>query len=114
MCGLFIGLLECGITVWAQVTCDVRMLLAAGGKSSPTISILRKRSAPHFMLSPFLRVIRGSAVGITTGYGLDDRGVIVVSPGRVKNFHFSISCRPALWPIQTSIQWEQRGSFPGC
>jgi hypothetical protein len=49
-------------------------------------------------------VSRGSAVGIATAYGLDDRGVSS-SHGRVKNFHFSISSRLALWSTQPSIQW---------
>jgi hypothetical protein len=40
---------------------------------------------------------RGSAVGVVTGYGPDDRGVRVLVPvGRVQNFHFYISPRPAL------------------
>jgi hypothetical protein len=39
---------------------------------------------------------RDSSVGIATGYWLDDRGGGSSSPGRVKNFHFSISSRP-LW-----------------
>jgi hypothetical protein len=33
------------------------------------------------------------------------------SPGRVKNFYFSIS-RPALWPAQSPIQWIAAGLFP--
>jgi hypothetical protein len=32
-----------------------------------------------------------SSVGIATGYGLDDQGGGSLSPGRVNNFHFSIS-----------------------
>jgi hypothetical protein len=44
---------------------------------------------------------RGSAVGIATDY----------SPGIVKNVHFSISSKPALWPTQPPLQWR-RGSFP--
>jgi hypothetical protein len=39
---------------------------------------------------------RGSSVGIATAYGLDDRGGRSSSPGRVMNFHFSISSRTAL------------------
>jgi hypothetical protein len=41
---------------------------------------------------------RGSAVGIVTGYGLDDRGVGVLVPV------FSISSRPALRPTQP-MKW---------
>jgi hypothetical protein len=46
---------------------------------------------------------RDSAVGIATGYGLDEQGVWSSSGG--KNFHFSISSRPALGPTQPPIQW---------
>jgi hypothetical protein len=46
---------------------------------------------------------RDSAVGIATGYELDDRGR-GSSPGRVKNFHFSMSSRPALRSTQPPIQ----------
>jgi hypothetical protein len=45
-----------------------------------------------------------SAVGIAIDYELEDRGWSS-SPGRVKNFHFSISFRPALGPTQPPIQW---------
>jgi hypothetical protein len=38
---------------------------------------------------------RDSSVGIATSYGLDEQGSGSSSPGRVKNFHFSISSRPA-------------------
>jgi hypothetical protein len=48
---------------------------------------------------------RDSVVGIATGYGLDGRGVGVPSPGGVKNFHFSISSRPALGSTQPPIKW---------
>jgi hypothetical protein len=46
-----------------------------------------------------------SAVGIATGYGLDDQGVGVPRPGGGKNFYFSMSSKPALGPTQTPIQW---------
>jgi hypothetical protein len=35
------------------------------------------------------------------------------SPGKVKNFHFSTSSRPALGPTQPPVQWVLRASFPG-
>jgi hypothetical protein len=35
------------------------------------------------------------------------------SPGRVKNFHFAMSSRPALVFTQPPIQWVPGGSFPG-
>jgi hypothetical protein len=44
-----------------------------------------------------------SVVGIATGYGLDDRGVIVRVP--VGSRIFSTLSRPALEPTQPSIQW---------
>jgi hypothetical protein len=46
---------------------------------------------------------RDSLVGITTGYGLDDRGVGVRVP--VGSRMFSTSSRPALEPTQPPIQW---------
>jgi hypothetical protein len=42
---------------------------------------------------------RDSAIGIATHYGLDDRGVGVPSPGRVKNFLLFHG------PTQPPIQW---------
>jgi hypothetical protein len=51
---------------------------------------------------------RDSSVGIATGYGLDDQGGGSSSPGRVNNFHFSISSRPALGSTQPPIKWVKR------
>jgi hypothetical protein len=51
-----------------------------------------------------IRRSRDSSVGITTGYGLDDRGVGVRVPV-VKNFYFSTLSRPALGSTQPPIQW---------
>jgi hypothetical protein len=52
------------------------------------------------------RRFRDSSVGIATGYGLDDQeGGGSSSPGKVKNFHFSISSRPALGSTQPPIKW---------
>jgi hypothetical protein len=48
---------------------------------------------------------RDNAVGISTDYGLDDQGVGVRTPVGGKNFNFSMSSRPALGPIQPTIQW---------
>jgi hypothetical protein len=48
-----------------------------------------------------------STLGMVTGYGLDDRGGRSWSPGRIKNFLFSKSSRPALRSTQHSIQWVQ-------
>jgi hypothetical protein len=48
---------------------------------------------------------RDSSVGIATGYGLDGQGGGSSSPGRVNNFHLSISSRPALGSTQPPIKW---------
>jgi hypothetical protein len=53
-----------------------------------------------------------SSVGIETGYGLEDQGVGVPSPCRVKNFLISRS-RKALKSIHPPIQWVPGGYFPG-
>jgi hypothetical protein len=52
----------------------------------------------------------GRAVGIATGYVLDDREMGVLSPGMIKNFHFSIASRPALGSTYLTGAW---GTFPG-
>jgi hypothetical protein len=62
---------------------------------------------------------RDSAVSIATGYGLDNQGVGVPSPGMVKNFHFSMLSTPDLGPTQPPIQWIPEGlslgvKWPGC
>jgi hypothetical protein len=49
--------------------------------------------------------IRGSAVGIETGYGLDDRGVGIQVPVGAKNFHFSIPSRQTLRPYEPILPW---------
>jgi hypothetical protein len=48
---------------------------------------------------------RNSSVGIATGYGMDYLGGWSSSLGRVKNFYFSISSRPALGYTQPPIKW---------
>jgi hypothetical protein len=55
---------------------------------------------------------RNIAVGIATGYGLDDRGVEFES-GRVKMFLFSTSYRPVLESTQPPIQWVPGAPSPG-
>jgi hypothetical protein len=52
-------------------------------------------------------------VCIATDYGLDDRGGRSSSPGRVKNFLFSRSSRPALGPNQPAIQCVTGALPPG-
>jgi hypothetical protein len=56
---------------------------------------------------------RGSAVGIVTGCGLDDRERRNSSPGKVKNFHLSISSEPAPRPTQPPIQRVPGALSPG-
>jgi hypothetical protein len=53
-----------------------------------------------------------SPVGIATGYGWTTKGSGSSSPGRVKNFHLSISSRLALGSTQPPIN-GYRGLFPG-
>jgi hypothetical protein len=53
------------------------------------------------------------AVGIATGYGLDNREVGVQVPVVVKNFHFSTSSRPTLEPTQPPIQRVPQVKQPG-
>jgi hypothetical protein len=60
-----------------------------------------------------LRRYRDSVVGIVTGYGLDDRGGRISSPGRVKNFLFSTSSRPTPRSIQPPIQRVSGALSPG-
>jgi hypothetical protein len=54
-----------------------------------------------------------SAVGIASGYGLDDQGDRSSSPGSVKNGLFSRSSRPAVRPTQPPIQWVPGALSPG-
>jgi hypothetical protein len=54
-----------------------------------------------------------SAVGITIANELDDGGVRVLSPGRVKSFLFSVSSKLALESTQPPIQWVPVDLSPG-
>jgi hypothetical protein len=56
---------------------------------------------------------RDSVVGITTSFGLDDRGVGVPSPGMVKNFLFFRSSRLALRSTQPPVLWVPGALSPG-
>jgi hypothetical protein len=51
---------------------------------------------------------RNSAVGIATGYELDERGVGVRVPVGGNNFHFCMSSISALRPTQPPVQRVQR------
>jgi hypothetical protein len=53
----------------------------------------------------FKRRSRDSSVGIATGYVLDEQGGRSSSPDGAKNFHFSVSSRPALGSTQPPIEW---------
>jgi hypothetical protein len=56
---------------------------------------------------------RDSVVGIATGYGMDDQGIGVPIPGRIKDFLFSTSSTPALGHTQPPIQWVLRALSSG-
>jgi hypothetical protein len=56
---------------------------------------------------------RDSSVGIATGYGWTTRGNGGSSPDGIKNFHFSISSRPALGSTQPRIKWVHGGKAAG-
>jgi hypothetical protein len=48
----------------------------------------------------------GSSVGIVSGYGLDDRAIVVRSAAEMKGFFpLASMSRPALGPTQPSVQW---------
>jgi hypothetical protein len=61
----------------------------------------RNSSFAYFKLSV---ACRGGSLGIATAYGVEDRGRSSI-PGRVKNFHFSVSSSPALESTRPPIQW---------
>jgi hypothetical protein len=66
-----------------------------------------------YIISKILFESRDSSVGITVGYGLDDRGSRVRFPAEVGNFYFHYRVQngsrahPASYPMGT------RGSFSG-
>jgi hypothetical protein len=72
-----------------QAKCSTKLLCSVACNG-------RKKFVQRFLMSC------GSRVGIRTGYGRSS------SPGRAKNFHFSITFRPALWSTQPPIQWVRR------
>jgi hypothetical protein len=55
-----------------------------------------------------------STVGIVTGYGLDNRGVGVRIPGRVKNFLLTTQSRLALGLAQPPIKLYQGVKWQEC
>jgi hypothetical protein len=89
-------------------------------KDCPTVGIKRSKSWGIFSVilntHCWFFMSRGSSVGKATGYGLDDWGVKSSSPGRVKNFHFSISSTDRLWGLAVIVSgYRSRGSssIPG-
>jgi hypothetical protein len=80
------------------------------------ISKTKTRMKKDILQEVELQWSRGSSVGIATGYGLDRSGRprgLSSSPGRVKNFLFSTTSRPALWPTQPPNQWVPAVLSPG-
>jgi hypothetical protein len=75
-------------------SCDLSCLFVTSGNSRPVVLHI------------------GLGAGIATGHGLDDRGVGVPSPGRVKKFHFSN--RPGwFWGPPNLLYNGYKGLFPG-
>jgi hypothetical protein len=67
----------------------------------------------HLLLF-FIHLLRwDGAVSIATWLRAGQLKGQSLSPGRVKNFLFSMSSRPILGPTQLPIQWVSGGSFPG-
>jgi hypothetical protein len=65
----------------------------------------RSEMSVNIYITTWCHESRLSAVGIATGYGLDDRRDRSSSPGRMKNLHYSMSFRPVLESTQPPIQW---------
>jgi hypothetical protein len=61
-----------------------------GSQNNPFVFSLPFDEITYYIMS------RGSAVGIATSYRLDNRGIGVSCAGKLKNFHFFITCRPNL------------------
>jgi hypothetical protein len=85
--------------------------------SNPNLSLdnvnQRSKTAIEYNISLPFTLDRSwdSAVGTVTDYRLDNQGVEVPSPGRVKNFLLSTSSRPVLRPTLPPIEGVL-GLFP--
>jgi hypothetical protein len=79
----------------------------SGRPSCNIITILTSLCWLQYCITNICKTERDSSVGIATDYGLDDQGGGggSSSPGMVKNFHFSVSSRPALGSTQPPIKW---------
>jgi hypothetical protein len=55
-------------------------------------------------VAPSFRVSQGRAVGIVTGYKMDDRKVRSSKPGKVRILLFFTMSRPVMGQIQPHIQ----------
>jgi hypothetical protein len=55
----------------------------------------------------------GSSVSILSGYGLDDRSVVVQSAAEAKDFSFSLCVQTGSGPHQASCAMGTGGPFPG-
>jgi hypothetical protein len=101
--------------VWARRNFEVELTLAAltglgvfcGSRLAKIMRFWNKIFTEYCVRS------RDRVAGIATTYGLDDRGVGVRSPGRVKNFLFSKSFRSALRSTQPPIQLVPGDLSPG-
>jgi hypothetical protein len=54
----------------------------------------------------------GSSVSIVSGYGLDDRAIVVQSPAEVGGFFLYPLCPDRLWGPLILLYNGYRGSFP--
>jgi hypothetical protein len=127
--------------VWADLHACVVITAAHSSLASVAVRGALKYWENNFCLYSVAKKSGGSAVGIATGYGPDDRGTGVrvpvvpriftsscrycnwlrtgrqrvrsLSPSRVKIFHFFISSGPDLGPAQPPIQWVTGAFYPG-
>jgi hypothetical protein len=81
--------------------------------NDPIVITIKLKAKDSFLLAPILLTSssRDSAVSISTGYGLDGRGVEVRV--QVRSRIVSSSCRPdRLWDPPNLLLNEYQGLFP--